>query len=77
MHALYFSLAVRILPYESHTSEFPLTQRLTLEEICDAEVKYVAIDHHNYLLGTIIYLKEHELQTFLHQDNLQVGCLGS
>ena len=30
-----------------------------------------------YLLGTIIYLKGQELQTFLHQDNLQVSCLGS
>ena len=29
-----------------------------------------------YLLGTIIYLQGQELQTFLHQDNLQVGCLG-
>ena len=29
-----------------------------------------------YLLGTIIYLNGEELQTFLHQDNLQVGCLG-
>ena len=27
--------------------------------------------------GTIIYLKGQELQTFLHQDNLQVSCLGS
>ena len=30
-----------------------------------------------YLLGTIIYLKGQELQTFLHHDNLQVSCLGS
>ena len=30
-----------------------------------------------YLLGTIIYLKGQELQTFLHQDNLLVTCLGS
>ena len=29
------------------------------------------------LLGTIIYLKGQELQTFLHHDNLQVSCLGS
>ena len=30
-----------------------------------------------YLLGTIIYLKGQELQTFLHQDDLLVSCLGS
>ena len=30
-----------------------------------------------YLLGTIIYLKGQELQTFLYQDNLLVTCLGS
>ena len=30
-----------------------------------------------YLLGTIIYLKAQELQTSLHQCDLQVGCLGS
>ena len=30
-----------------------------------------------YLLGTIIYLKGQELQTFLHQDDLLISCLGS